>query len=81
MGDQLEAAQVGEVLGRDPDPGLLGQLAHGTDHGLLVELQATAGEAPHVGPERGMLVALLHEDPPARVDERHLHEVGAGRGG
>ena len=81
VGDQLEAAQVGEVLGRDPDPGLLGQLAHGTAHRLLVTLEATPGEAPHVGPERGMLVAFLHEDPPARVDQRHLHEVGAGRRG
>ena len=28
-----------------------------------------------------MLVALLHQHPPARVDEGHLHEVGADRRG
>ena len=69
--------EVGEVLGRDDDPGLLGELAHGAVDGLLAVLEAAAGEAPHVRPDRRVLVALLHQHPPARIDEGHLHEVGA----
>ena len=77
VGDQLELAQVGEVLRGDDDAGLLGQLAHGAPTRLLIALETTAGEAPHVGPHRRVLVALLHQDPAARVDQGHLHEVGA----
>ena len=77
VGDQLELPEVGELVGIEHHAGLLGQLAHGGGHRLLVTHESAAGEAPHLGPDRGVLVALLHEDPPARVDEGDLDEVGA----
>ena len=80
-GDQLEAAEVGEVLGGELDTGLLGQLTHSTDDGLLTVLEPATREAPHLRPHRRVLVALLHQHPAARVDQGDLDEVGADEGG
>lgn len=77
VGDQLEAAEVGELLRVERHPRLLRQLAYGTCDSLLVTLEAASGEAPHLRPHRSVLVALLHQDPATRVDEGHLDEVGA----
>ena len=75
VGVEPGAAQAGQVVGRDPERGLLLELAGRSSTKLLAVLEPAAGQSPQVGVDRRVLVTLLHQDPSVRVDDGHAREV------
>ncbi len=61
---------------RQHDPGLLGELAVRRRLELLAVVDVAADEAPAVGVDRRVLVALLQQHPAARVHEQDAGESG-----